>query len=118
MLLLCATALTGSATGCVSSGSSPGKPPTAQHTTATATTPAVPLAVKLREAVVACRKQVKKLTDIPASEQLAAQADCNEIKTGHIGPLKAILLQACEGVAAKLPAADRPAGTAACKRTY
>jgi hypothetical protein len=110
-LLLCALAPVAVVAGCGSSGNAATKP-------TTATTPTVSLAEKLRETVVACRKQVAKSPYILASERAAAQADCEGIKTGHIAPLRALLLKACERTAAKVPVADQPAATAACKKVY
>jgi hypothetical protein len=114
VLLVCLLVLVGVVGGCGSSAA-PTPKSSAPRTTATVT---VPLAVKLRESVVACRKAVKTLTDIPASEQLAAQADCNGIRPGHIGALKSIFLQACQGLVAKLPLVDRGPAAQACEKTY
>jgi hypothetical protein len=116
MLLLLALAPVAVVAGCGSGGSS--ATATAAHTTPTATTPTVSLAVKLRETIIACRKQVAKSPYILASERAAAEADCEGIKTGHIAPLRALLLKACERTAAKVPVAEQPAATAACKKVY
>ncbi len=112
---MCAVALVGAVTGCGSSST------TTKHATPTpksTTTSTVPLAVKLREAIAACRKQVAKDHDIPASEQPIARADCNGIKTGNIAPLRAVLLRACQRTVARLPAADQGPASLACKKVY
>jgi hypothetical protein len=101
-------------TACGGGGSAAGKP-AAIHTVTTAT---VPLAVKLRAGVVACRGQIAKSPFIPVTERAAAQADCNGILTGHIGPLKAIILKACLRAVAKVPAHSQAAATLACKKLY
>ncbi|HWF50151.1 MAG TPA: hypothetical protein VG294_05835 [Solirubrobacteraceae bacterium] len=116
VLVLCALASVAVA-GCGGSGSAASRSPTAAAT-GTPTTPTVSLAVKLRQAVLACRKQVAKSPYILASERATAQADCEGIKSGHIAPLRALLLKACERTAAKLPVANQPAATEACKKVY
>ncbi len=78
----------------------------------------MPLAVKIREAIAACRKQVAKSPYIPRSEEPVAQADCNGIKAGNITSLKRILRQACLNAVARLPAADQAPAALACKKVY
>lgn len=122
VLLLCALAPITVLTGCGSSGSAPSKPSSAQPsstTRATGTLSTAPLDVKVRQAIAACKKQVAALTYIPASEQPAAKADCEGIKTGNISPLRATLKKACEQeVLARVPAAQQAAATTACKKVY
>jgi hypothetical protein len=113
VLLVCGVVLTGVVTGCGGGGG-----PATKASSTPAPTATVPLAVKIREAIVACRKQVTKLSDIPASEKPVAEADCNGIKTGNISSLRAILKQACLNRVATLPAADQPPATLACKKVY
>jgi hypothetical protein len=117
VLLVCGVVLTGVVTGCGGGGGPATKASSTPAPTATSTA-TVPLAVKIREAIVACRKQVTKLSDIPASEKPVAEADCNGIKTGNISSLRVILKQACLNRVATLPAADQPPATLACKKVY
>jgi hypothetical protein len=118
LLLLCGLAPLAVVTGCGGSASPAGKSPTTTHAASTSATSTVPLAVKIREAIAACRKQVSRSPYIPAGQKPLAQADCNGIKTGNISSLKAILRQACLNAVAKLPAADQPPAAAACKKVY
>jgi hypothetical protein len=113
VLVLCALAPLGVVTGCGSSAS-----PASKASSTPPPTQTVPLAVKIRQAIAACRKQVTKLADIPASEKPLAQADCNGIKTGNISSLKAILRQDCLNKVAKIPAADQGPAALACKKVY
>jgi hypothetical protein len=113
VLVLCALASIGVVTGC---GSSSTGSTAAKHATpATVTTP---LAVRIRLAIAACRKQVARSPYIPAGEKPVAKADCNGIKTGNITSLKGILRQACLNAVAKLPAADQGPAALACKKVY
>jgi hypothetical protein len=111
---VCALVLIGVVTGCGSSSTAP-KHTTATRTTTTAT---VPLAVRVREAIAACRKEVTKSRYIPASDKSAAQADCNGIKSGNLASLKGILKQACLNAVARLPSADQGPAALACKQVY
>lgn len=119
LLLLCALASGGIVTGCGGSGS---PSTTAKHTTTATNRPnntaTAPLAVRVRASIVACRKQVERSPDIRASEKPAATADCNGIKTGNIAPLRKIFDQACLRAVARLPLADQPTASKACKRAY
>jgi hypothetical protein len=117
LLLFCALAPIGVVAGCGSSASTSAT----THATSAAsptTTQATPLAVKIRLAIAACRKQVTKSPYIPAAEKPVAQADCNGIKSGNITSLKVILRQACLNAVAKLPAADQGPAALACKKLY
>jgi hypothetical protein len=120
VLLVSALALIGVLTGCGSSGSPASSSPTTKHAASPTATPTstVALAVKIRQAIAACRKEITKSPFIPASQKPVAQADCNGIKTGNISSLKVILRQACLNAVATLPAAKRGPAALACKQVY
>jgi hypothetical protein len=122
VLLVCAPALIAVLAGCGGGGSTTTTSTKAKHATKTTATSTVPLSLKLRTAVIACKKEVATNAYIAAADKPAGEADCAGVKSGNVGQvtaLRAILKNACLlKVTDKVPAAEQAAAMAACKKYF
>jgi hypothetical protein len=115
--LLAALATLGLVAACGGGGGTPqthASAPPPRSTTAN-----IPVAVRLREGIAACRKKVLHDPYIPVADRATAAADCEGFKTGQVGPLYAIVESACERqVQATVPANRQTAALKACKTVF